>query len=57
MLQIGWPAPVFKGQAAMPDGSIMEMSIADYRSKWGVLCFYPLDFTFVCPTELRGFNH
>ncbi len=57
MLQIGRPAPVFTGQAAMPEGSIKEISLADYRGKWIVLCFYPLDFTFVCPTELRGFNH
>jgi peroxiredoxin (alkyl hydroperoxide reductase subunit C) len=57
MLQIGRPAPAFKGQAAMPDGSIKEIACTDYRGKWLVLCFYPLDFTFVCPTELHGFNH
>ena len=53
---IGRPAPAFAGQAVMPDGSFTEISLADYRRKWLVLCFYPLDFTFVCPTELRGFN-
>ncbi|MGH8064581.1 MAG: peroxiredoxin [Candidatus Entotheonellia bacterium] len=57
MLQIGWPAPAFKGQVAMTDGAIKEIALADYRGQWVVLCFYPLDFTFVCPTELRGFNH
>jgi alkyl hydroperoxide reductase subunit AhpC len=32
------------------------VSLTDYRGKWVVLFFYPLDFTFVCPTEIRGFN-
>jgi peroxiredoxin 2/4 len=32
------------------------VSLADYQGKWLVLLFYPLDFTFVCPTELRGFS-
>ena len=31
-------------------------TLADYQGKWLVLFFYPLDFTFVCPTEIRGFN-
>ena len=56
MLQIGQFAPMFTGQAVLPDGSFTEISLADYRGQWLVLCFYPLDFTFVCPTELRGFN-
>jgi peroxiredoxin (alkyl hydroperoxide reductase subunit C) len=56
MLQIGRPAPAFTGRAAMPGGSIKEIAGADYRGKWLILCFYPLDFTFVCPTELRAFN-
>ena len=33
-----------------------KVSLTDYRGKWVVLFFYPLDFTFVCPTEIRGFN-
>jgi alkyl hydroperoxide reductase subunit AhpC len=56
MLQIGQFAPMVTGQAVMPDGSFQQLSLADYRGQWLVLCFYPLDFTFVCPTELRGFN-
>jgi alkyl hydroperoxide reductase subunit AhpC len=32
------------------------VKLSDYRGKWVVLFFYPLDFTFVCPTEIRGFN-
>jgi alkyl hydroperoxide reductase subunit AhpC len=56
MLQIGRPAPAFTGQAVTPDGSIKEIGLQDYRGQWVILCCYPLDFTFVCPTELRGFN-
>jgi peroxiredoxin (alkyl hydroperoxide reductase subunit C) len=33
-----------------------KLSLSDYRGKWVVLFFYPLDFTFVCPTEIKGFN-
>ena len=32
------------------------VKLGDYQGKWLVLFFYPLDFTFVCPTEIRGFN-
>lgn len=50
------PAPDFKAQAVMPDGSFQEISLADYRGKYVVLFFYPLDFTFVCPTEIIAFS-
>ena len=33
-----------------------EISLADYEGKWLVLFFYPLDFTFVCPTEIIAFS-
>ena len=33
-----------------------EISLSDYKGKWVVLFFYPLDFTFVCPTELHAFQ-
>ncbi len=46
------PAPDFKAQAVMPDGSFKEISLSDYKGKYVVLFFYPLDFTFVCPTEI-----
>jgi peroxiredoxin (alkyl hydroperoxide reductase subunit C) len=50
-------APDFKAQAVMPDGSFKELSLADYRGKkYVVLFFYPLDFTFVCPTEIIAFS-
>jgi len=45
-------APEFTAQAVMQDGSIKELKLSDYRGKYVVLFFYPLDFTFVCPTEI-----
>lgn len=50
------PAPDFKAQAVMPDGSFKELSLADYKGKYVVLYFYPMDFTFVCPSEILAFN-
>jgi alkyl hydroperoxide reductase subunit AhpC len=50
------PAPDFKATAVMADGSFKEISLADYRGKYVVLFFYPLDFTFVCPTEIIAFS-
>ncbi len=50
-------APAFTATAVMPDGSIGELSLSDYKGKKVVLFFYPLDFTFVCPTELLAFDH
>lgn len=51
------PAPDFKAQAVMPDNSFKEISISDYKGKYVVLYFYPLDFTFVCPSEIIAFDH
>ena len=53
---VGQPAPQFKAQAYFEDGSIKDLSLSDYKGKWVVLFFYPLDFTFVCPTEILEFN-
>ena len=50
------PAPDFKATAVMPDGSFKEVSLEDYKGKYLVLFFYPLDFTFVCPTEIIAFS-
>ena len=55
-LQVGQKAPDFAAQALMGDGSVKEVKLSDYKGKWVVLFFYPLDFTFVCPTEIQGFN-
>lgn len=50
------PAPAFKTQAVMPDGSFKEVSLEDYQGQYVMLFFYPLDFTFVCPTEIIAFS-
>lgn len=50
------PAPEFRCQAVMPDGSFKQLSLVDYRGKYVLLFFYPLDFTFVCPTEIIAFS-
>ena len=50
------PAPNFKTMAVMPDNTIDTVSLEDYKGKKVVLFFYPLDFTFVCPTELLAFD-
>ena len=51
------PAPDFTATAVMPDNSIKDINLSDYKGKKIVLFFYPLDFTFVCPTELLAFDH
>ncbi|VVC40519.1 Thioredoxin-like fold,Peroxiredoxin, C-terminal,Peroxiredoxin, AhpC-type,Alkyl hydroperoxide [Cinara cedri] len=48
-------APTFEGKAIV-DGQIKNISLADFAGKYLVLFFYPLDFTFVCPTELVSFS-
>lgn len=50
------PAPDFKAKALLPDGSFKEVSLSDYKGKYVILFFYPLDFTFVCPTEIIAFS-
>ncbi len=50
------PAPEFEAQAVMPDGSFKQIKLSDYKGKYVVLFFYPLDFTFVCPTEIIAFS-
>ena len=49
-------APNFVATAVMPDNSFEEIKLANYRGKYVVLFFYPLDFTFVCPSEILAFN-
>ena len=51
------PAPDFKATAVMPDDSFKDdFTLASYRGKYVVLFFYPLDFTFVCPSEIIAFD-
>ena len=52
---IGQAAPDFKATAVV-NGQFKDVSLSDYKGKYVVLFFYPLDFTFVCPTEITGFN-
>ena len=52
---IGSPAPAFTLDAVVTK-EFRKVSLNDYRGKWVVLFFYPGDFTFVCPTEIKGFN-
>jgi alkyl hydroperoxide reductase subunit AhpC len=49
------PAPDWKATAVV-NGEFKQLSLSDFRGKSMVLFFYPLDFTFVCPTELVAFN-
>ncbi len=50
-------APEFTATAVMPDNSFKEdFSLAGLKGKYVVLFFYPLDFTFVCPSEIIAFN-
>jgi alkyl hydroperoxide reductase subunit AhpC len=49
------PAPEFTAQAVV-NGEFKKISLTDYRGKYVVFFFYPLDFTFVCPTEIIAFS-
>ncbi|MEW6515615.1 MAG: peroxiredoxin [candidate division FCPU426 bacterium] len=49
-------APDFEAEAVMPDNTFGKVKLSDYRGRYVVLFFYPLDFTFVCPTEIIAFD-
>jgi len=49
-------APEFEAEAVMPNNSFETVSLSSYKSKYVVVFFYPLDFTFVCPSEILAFN-
>ena len=55
MSMIGQKEPAWRGVAYV-NGEQKQVSEADYKGKWHVLYWYPLDFTFVCPTEIKGFQ-
>jgi len=55
MIQVGKAAPEFTAEGIFGD-EIKKVSLSDYRGRWLVLVFYPLDFTFVCPTEVTAFD-
>jgi len=54
-IRVGQPAPDFKTQALVGN-DFRSIALSDYHGKWVVLFFYPLDFTFVCPTEVTEFS-
>ncbi|MFX0547890.1 peroxiredoxin [Hathewaya histolytica] len=54
---VGKLAPKFRMNAVTGDGTkLTQVKLEDYKGKWLVMFFYPLDFTFVCPTEITGFS-
>lgn len=55
MIQIGKLAPDFNDATTYHSGEFKKINLKDYRGGWVLLFFYPRDFTFVCPTEIRGF--
>lgn len=60
-IQVGQPAPDFTIQAYdrtkdNSEAQFGEVKLSDFKGKWVCLFFYPLDFTFVCPTEIVSFN-
>ncbi|MDL1870938.1 peroxiredoxin [Deltaproteobacteria bacterium PRO3] len=56
MVQVTQKAPDFKAVAVLEDNSFKEISLSDYKGKKVILFFYPLDFTFVAPTEIIAFS-
>lgn len=58
MLSVGKKLPAFKVKATVstdPKTAFQDVTDQTFRGKWLVLFFYPKDFTFVCPTEIKGF--
>ncbi|CAM3616012.1 MULTISPECIES: alkyl hydroperoxide reductase subunit C [Brevibacillus] len=56
MSLIGKEVLPFKAQA-FKNGDFVEVTEANFKGKWSVVCFYPADFTFVCPTELEDLQN
>ena len=55
MSLVGKPAPDFELEGYL-NGQFNNYKLSDFRKKWVLLLFYPLDFTFVCPTEVLAFS-
>lgn len=55
MIHLGKEAPKFENIMSYHKGEFHRLSLKDYVGKWVILFFYPRDFTFICPTELKGF--
>ncbi|MDD5726443.1 MAG: peroxiredoxin [Patescibacteria group bacterium] len=56
MLNLNHAAPPFSGITAYQKGEFKKISLSDYKGQWLILFFYPRDFTFVCPTEIKAFS-
>jgi alkyl hydroperoxide reductase subunit AhpC len=56
MIQVGQEAPDFTLEG-ISDNEFITAKLSDYRGKWVVLFFWPLDFTFICPTEILEFSN
>ncbi|MBI2551107.1 peroxiredoxin [Candidatus Uhrbacteria bacterium] len=54
--KIGKLSPSFHVEAVADGDKFIEVELKDYLGKWLVLFFYPLDFTFICPTEITAFS-
>ena len=54
---VGKPAPDFTAKAVYGNNEIKDLKLSSLKGKYVVLFFYPLDFTFVCPSELIAFDH
>ena len=54
-IQVGQKAPLFTATAVI-EQEFRQIKLEDYLGKYVILFFYPLDFTFVCPTEIKAFN-
>ena len=58
MLQVGKRAPDFDMPSTKELKTLKDnVKLSDYKGKWLILFFYPLDFTFVCPSELIALDH
>jgi alkyl hydroperoxide reductase subunit AhpC len=55
MIKVGEKAPDFNAVLAYHQGEFHDVSLKDFKGKWVILFFYPRDFTFVCPTEIKEF--
>lgn len=56
MSLVGKKVPAFKARAVIKDKIYEDFCLSDFSGKYIVFFFYPLDFTFVCPTELHAFQ-
>ncbi len=56
MIKVGQQCPDFEVAALVGKDVSARVHLDDYEGKWVCLYFYPLDFTFVCPTEIKGFS-